>query len=192
MEIKAMNSMRREVLKSIAAASVAIPAAASVPASAAGLHRTGAAASGTARVLPVIAGLPLDAAFVRGVITASERSAATVAPTQSIGKLDSAAIAALTVASDGRPTTIVGLTDSATAMLVLGHMRSKNATVVAMTHHRLAHEANAAAWAARIGELAVAQALSPAALLAGAADDGAAGAAYVPDGISYMSFTCVI
>ncbi len=182
-----MNPMRREVLKSIAAAGVALPAAATVHA---GVHRlTGSAGEGL-RVLPVTSGQPLDAAFVRGVAAAA-RGTATLLPAQAIAAFAPAALAAVGNATEGRPTAIVGLTDSATALLVLDRVRSAGGSVLATAHHRLAAEADAAAWAAGLGELAVAQAHSRPALPA-LVDDGATGAAYVAGGISYMSFTCIV
>ncbi|ENO84945.1 hypothetical protein, partial [Thauera linaloolentis] len=62
-----MDSMRREVLKSIAAASVAVPAAATAHTGLAAAQHTadGASAAGR-RVLPVVSGQALDAAFVHG------------------------------------------------------------------------------------------------------------------------------
>lgn len=180
-----MNPMRREVLKSIAAAGVALPAAATVHA---GVEKLAGSAGEALRVLPVTAGQPLDAAFVRGVAAATARGAAHLLPAQAIAAFAPAALAALGDAADGRPTAIVGLTDSATALLVLDRVRSAGGSVLATAHHRLAAEADAAAWAAGLGELAVAQARSRPTM----ADDGTAGAAYVTGGISYMSFTCIV
>ncbi|MCM8566780.1 hypothetical protein [Thauera linaloolentis] len=186
-----MDSMRREVLKSIAAASVAVPAAATAHTGLAAAQHTadGASAAGR-RVLPVVSGQALDAAFVHGAGRAARRAAATLLPAHTIGEPQT--LAALPRTAAGRPTALVGLTDTATAMLVLDRVRSAGGAVLAMTHHRLAGETGAAAWAEGLGELAVAQAHSQPALLAGAADDGAAGAARLPGGVSYMSFTCII
>lgn len=186
MDAPTLNPMRREVLKSLAAAGVAVPAAAhaAIPA---------AAASATAtprRVLPVLAGTALDAAFLAGVDAAAARSSATLLPAHALGAFDAAALAALTPAADAA-TAIVGLTDSASALLVIDRVRAAGGRIVDMTHHRLASEADAARWAAGLGELAVAQAAAAPGLLGGA-DDGAAGAAFVAGGVSYMSFTCVI
>lgn len=188
-----MNAKRREVLKSIAAAGVAAPIAAAAHAGdGARSGSPGAASPHRQRVLPVTAGHPLDAAFVRGVERATAGTTATLLPPHAIGDRNPAALTALRASAAGEATAIVGLTDSATAMLVLDRIRDAGGSVLAMSHHRLSAEAGAAGWAARIGELAVAQAHSQPALLAGAADDGAAGTAYAPDGISYMSFTCII
>lgn len=186
MDTPNLNPKRRELLKSLAAAGVAVPAAAHAAIPAAAVAATATATP--RRVLPVLAGTALDAAFLAGVDAAAARSAATLLPAHALGAFDAAALAALAPAADG-PTAIVGLTDSASALLVIDRVRAAGGRIVDMTHHRLASEADAARWAAGLGELAVAQA---AAAPQRAADDGAAGAAFVAGGVSYMSFTCVI
>ena len=187
-----MNTMRRDVLKSIAVASVAIPAAGSAHAGLAAAPAAAASPAPIRQVLPLLAGQALDAAFIRGVRHAARHAAARLLPAHTIAGLDAGNLAALPRDGGAHSTALVGLTDTATAMLVLDRVRSAGGAVLAMTHHRLAAEAAAADWAAGLGELAVAQAHSRPALLAGAADDGAAGAAFRPDGISYRSFTCII
>lgn len=192
---------RRDLLKSIAAAGVLAPVMASVgaPAMAAAATgnrpRQGPANDGTLlrRALPVTTGHEgLDAAFVQGVTAAARRSATFMLPTQIIGELDPKALAALRRVAAGQPTIVVGLTDTATAMLVLDQVRSASGGVLAMTHHRLANEADSAVWASGIGEQAFNHAFRPPVLLAGSADDGAAGAFHLAGGVACVSFTCTL
>jgi len=197
-----MNTDRRLVLKGLAAAGLAVsgaawariggPGAALAP----GLAAPGTETAATAllALTSQTGGGALDAAFLAGVEAGSAAArpnlpnlpnlpALPALPAMQLRGLDAAAFGRLdSLLKDTEQTMLVGLTDDATATLVLDLVRSTGGRVLAVEHHRVGNGPDAALWARALGRsLAAAHAATDAA----PASAGAGAQACV-------SFRCVI
>lgn len=161
--IPAGGSDRRSVLKSLAAAGLAVVGlpGLSPAASASGLAP---AAPGAPEVSTLVSGGPLDQAFVQGVRQALQGGAGTAGPHQALHGLDAADYGQLgRWLADGESTLLLGLLDDAAATLVLELVRSAGGRVLSVEHHQLNPQAPSSQdWARALGHrLASAVTASP-------------------------------
>lgn len=172
-----MSMDRRSVLKSLAAAGLAISG---VPLAARAADRAtaaplAAAAAGALPVTPLVSGSALDTAFVAGV---QQAAGTTGTAARALQGLDASTYTKLdALLHDDTPTLLVGLLDDAAATLVIDLVRSAGGRVLAVEHHRAGQDAAAHQWASTLGQ----------ALAAGAATPVAAA-----QGTAYVSLRCVI
>lgn len=169
-----MHSDRRLLLKSLAAAGMAISGVSGagwLPLAGAAPMPTGPAREGADDVLALTSGqlsatapdAALNAAFATGV-----RSAAQTASHTALHGLDSAPFQRLgQLLGDERSTLLVGLLDDASATLVLDMVRSAGGRILSEHTHRI--DGDAAAWAQALGwALALGQPAPAAPVAAGA------------------------
>jgi len=172
-----MSTDRRSVLKSLAAAGLAVGSLSWAQAATSANPAPAASASRT--VTSLVSGGALDAAFLAGVREAVQANAGQGLAAQPLQGLDAATFTRLgALLQDGEPTLLVGLIDDAAATLVLDLVRSAGGRVLSVQHHRVGHGAAAAPWATTLGRSLVASAAVPA-----AAD---------PHGTAYVALSCVI
>ena len=158
-----MNNDRRLVLKSLAAAGLAVSgvsfAHAGRPVS---LRPVAPDEEAVASLLAVTShggGAVLNAAFLAGIEAASSAMpfAPSPLPAMQLRGLDAEAFVRLdALLKDGEQTMLVGLIDDAAAMLVLDLVRSAGGQVLAVQHHRVGSGPHAVPWAQALGRALVA------------------------------------
>jgi len=160
-----MNSDRRLVLKSLAAAGLAVSGVSLAQAGQAALRPVAPGEGAAESLLAVTShggGGALNAAFLSGVASgiAAMPNALSAMPALQLRGLDADAFVRLdALLKDGEKTLLVGLTDDAAATLVLDLVRSAGGQVLAVQHHRVGSGPDAAPWAQALGRGLVAGAV---------------------------------
>ncbi len=158
-----MNNDRRLVLKSLAAAGLAVSGISLAQGGRPPLVAPGEdAAVSLLAVTSHAASAALNAAFLAGVEaeSAAMPGAPSAMPAMQLRGLDADAFVRLdAMLKDGEPTMLVGLTDDAAATLVLDLVRSAGGQVLAVQHHRVGSGPDAAPWARALGRGLVAGAV---------------------------------
>lgn len=178
-----MNSDRRLVLKSLAAAGLAVSGMSWAQSTPTDVVPPGQAAGGgpLLAVTSLAGGAKLNSAFLVGVEAGSAGVRSTLPPLQLQG-FDAKSFMRLgSLLEDGVPTLLVGFLDDAAAALVLDLVRSAGGQVLAVQHHRVGVGAAALPWAQALGHSLV-------------TGDAAALASVTAGGDSHacVSFRCVI
>ena len=176
-----MSIDRRLVLKGLAAVGFAMTslrfahagAAADVPLT---VSQTLAA------VTPLVTGSAHDSEFLAGVQAAAKSQGLVQNEAIQLRGLDAAVFSRLRrMLQDGKPATLVGLADDASATLILDLVRSAGGRVISTEHHRLASDLSARQSAQALGSSLVLQ-------------SGVATVVSAPQaaGTAHVSFCCII
>jgi hypothetical protein len=150
-----MDNDRRSVLRGLAAASLALTygpfARASMPGTPSPI-RDAVADLRQLPITPVVANGALDRHFLHGVrMAANQHGVAQDTPFRIAGFDVGAYFRLHALLNEQRPRMLVGLTDDATATLLLDLARSANGRVIALQHFRAGTNDAATQWATALG-----------------------------------------